>query len=70
MHDSKTEIAADPVYNMSLNEVQDLLHELEALGFVKRTGEFQNGNPVYVSTLTKKGTTDAARSALLTRRDE
>ena len=55
---SKTEIAADPVSNMSLNEVRELLHELESLGFVKRTGEFQNGNPVYVSTLTRKGTAE------------
>jgi hypothetical protein len=58
MSESKTEIAEDPVCNMSLNEVRELLHELECLGFVKRTGEFQNGNPVDVSTLTRNGTTE------------
>ena len=48
---AKAEVAPDPVDSMSLKEIRELLHELERLGFVKRTGEFENGNPVFVSTL-------------------
>jgi len=54
---AKTEVAPDPVDSMSLWEIRELLHELERLGFVKRTGEHQNGNPVFVASLPGRGTT-------------
>ena len=47
---AKTDGAAEAVDYISLKDIEDLLCELERLGFVKRTGQFQNGSPVFVST--------------------
>ena len=50
MSESKTGRATDSVGHISLKEFRELLCELERLGFVKGTGEFENGNPVFIST--------------------
>jgi hypothetical protein len=47
---SKTEAAVNYEDMICLHEVLQLLRELECLGFVKRTGEFQHGYPVHVAT--------------------
>ncbi|MDN5940728.1 MAG: hypothetical protein L0H94_02505 [Nitrospira sp.] len=54
MRASKTEAAVNYEKMISLHEVLQLLRELECLGFVKRTGEFQHGYPVYAATATSK----------------
>ena len=51
MSHSKTDGTAKPVDSLSLKDIQELIYELERLGFVRRTGEFQNGNPVFISTV-------------------
>ena len=61
MHNSKTDGTAKPVDYMALEEVLELLNELERLGFVKRTGEFQNGNLVFISTVEVNGAMDMRR---------
>ena len=52
---------AKPVDYMYLKEVRELLYELERLGLVKRTGEFQNGNPVFISTVEVNGAMNRQR---------
>jgi hypothetical protein len=55
---AKTHGTAKPVDYMSLKEVPEFLYELERLGLVKGTGEFQNGNPVFIPTVEVNGPMD------------
>jgi len=43
----KSKAAPEPANRITLKVIRQLLDELEDLGFVKRTGEFANGQPVY-----------------------
>ena len=39
---------------IAIKELSQLLFELEGLGYVKRTGEFVNGHPVFTPTAAGK----------------
>ena len=62
MSNAKTDGTAKPVDSMSLKDIQEFLYELERLGIVKRTGEFQNGNPVFISTVEVNAATGTQRN--------
>ncbi len=62
MHNSKTDGTAKPVDCLSLMDIREFLYELERLGFVKRTGEYRNGSPVFISTVEVYGATDTQRN--------
>ena len=49
-----TESAPDHGNTIAIKELSQLLSELEGLGYVKRTGEFVNGHPVYTPTAAGK----------------
>ena len=58
MSNSETDGTAQPGESLSLEEIQEFIYELERLGLVKRTGEFQNGKPVFISTVEAKDAMD------------
>jgi hypothetical protein len=45
----RTEASPDHEDYLTREEIQDVLYELERLGFVKRTGEFLNESPAFVA---------------------
>jgi len=62
MRNSKTDGTTKPVDSMPLKDIQEFLYELERLGIVRRTGEFQNGNPVFISTVEVNAATGTQRN--------
>jgi len=46
----------DGTTDMTIEDCEEALRELERLGLAKRTGEFRGGRPVYVATLRPSGT--------------